>query len=129
MMRTRAVRAVGGYRPEYDTAEDLDLFLRLAERWRLANLPDVILRYRLHPGSIGHRKYDQQRRTIDAAVRDAHRRRGPPEPAPRDADRAGEVAQMSPYRKWAWWALRAGYVATARKHAARCLVDSPFSFN
>src|ERR1019366_7969474 len=31
MMRTAAVRQVGGYREPYNTLEDLDLFLRLAE--------------------------------------------------------------------------------------------------
>lgn len=50
MMRRSAVVAVGGYRPQMEPAEDYDLWLRLAERADLANLPDVLLEYRVHSG-------------------------------------------------------------------------------
>ncbi|HVE16061.1 MAG TPA: glycosyltransferase, partial [Chthoniobacterales bacterium] len=40
MMRRHALESVGGYRPEFEPAEDLDLWLRLAEIGRLANLAD-----------------------------------------------------------------------------------------
>jgi len=50
MLRRSAVRAVGGYRPQMEPAEDYDLWLRLAERHDLANLPDVLLEYRVHSG-------------------------------------------------------------------------------
>ena len=46
MMRLSAIKQIGGYRDEFNTLEDLDLFLRLAEVGKLANLPDVLLRYR-----------------------------------------------------------------------------------
>jgi hypothetical protein len=52
MMRRMAVLAVGSYRVEMMPAEDLDLWLRMSERGRLANLPDVITRYRLHESSV-----------------------------------------------------------------------------
>ena len=39
MMRSEALHAVGGYRQECLWAEDFDLFLRMAEIGRLANLP------------------------------------------------------------------------------------------
>ena len=52
MMRRKAVLAVGGYQVELMPAEDLDLWLRMGERGRLANLPDVITRYRLHDSSV-----------------------------------------------------------------------------
>ena len=48
MMRREAVAKVGGYREEYKWLEDHDLFLRLAEIGKLANLPDMLLKYRLH---------------------------------------------------------------------------------
>lgn len=38
---------IRGYHEKYQHAEDLDLFLRLAEIGELANLPDVLLQYRL----------------------------------------------------------------------------------
>ena len=48
MMRRAAVLAAGGYREAYLHAEDYDLWLRMAERYRIANLPDRLLRYRQH---------------------------------------------------------------------------------
>ena len=39
MLRREAVAKVGGYRKEFQWVEDLDLFLRLGEAGRLANLP------------------------------------------------------------------------------------------
>ena len=51
MLRAAALEAVGGYRPAYLAAEDYDLWLRLAERYELANLPDPLLYYRVYPGS------------------------------------------------------------------------------
>ena len=47
MMRRAALEDVGGYRRAYQRAEDYDLWLRLAERGRLANLPEALLEYRL----------------------------------------------------------------------------------
>ena len=47
VMRRAAVRAVGGYRRAYVRAEDYDLWLRLAERGKLANLEEPLLRYRI----------------------------------------------------------------------------------
>jgi glycosyltransferase involved in cell wall biosynthesis len=42
-MRTDAVRRVGGYRAQFNDSEDLDLFLRLGEVGRLANLPEPLV--------------------------------------------------------------------------------------
>lgn len=50
MFRRAAVIAAGGYRPRIEPAEDYDLWLRLAERHDLANLPQVLLHYRVHGG-------------------------------------------------------------------------------
>ncbi len=50
MFRRAAVIAAGGYRPQIEPAEDYDLWLRLADRYGLANLPNVLLHYRVHGG-------------------------------------------------------------------------------
>ena len=52
MLRIDAVRAVGNYRADYHSAEDLDLFLRLMERYDCANLPELGLYYELNEGGI-----------------------------------------------------------------------------
>jgi hypothetical protein len=52
LLRTSALHAVGGYRPASANAEDYDLWLRLAEHYQLANLPDPVLRYRVHRAQV-----------------------------------------------------------------------------
>ena len=48
MMRTSAVRAVGGYRPAFRYAEDYELWIRLTEHGRVRNLPMTLMRLRRH---------------------------------------------------------------------------------
>jgi glycosyltransferase involved in cell wall biosynthesis len=52
MFRRTAVLGVGGYRAVFRKAQDYDLLLRLAERYRLASLPDQLCRLRLSAGSV-----------------------------------------------------------------------------
>ena len=52
VMETDAVHRVGGYRKAFPPAEDYDLWLRLAERREIANLPDVLVRYRVHQHQV-----------------------------------------------------------------------------
>ena len=51
MMRRAAVEAVGGYRYVFH-AEDTDLYWRLQETGQLANMPDLLGRYRIHGQSV-----------------------------------------------------------------------------
>ena len=127
MFRARALAKIAPYREEYFTAEDLDLFLRLAEVGRIANLAKPLLKYREHGGKIGHVRAAQQADTICRALAAAHLRRGliPPEKIFDAAPHSLNLVEKR--RSWAWWALNAGYVGTARKHAAACLIRSPWS--
>jgi glycosyltransferase involved in cell wall biosynthesis len=60
MLRVDAVREVGNYRVAYRAAEDLDLFLRLMERYDCANLPELGLYYELNEGGISATKRRRQ---------------------------------------------------------------------
>jgi glycosyltransferase involved in cell wall biosynthesis len=131
MIRTGAIRAVGGYRGAYWPGEDVDLWLRLAEIGRLANLPETLLKYRQHLESTGYTRQAIQQNRWQAAAFDAHRRRGLPlppecEPSPKTDYTTDPQAYM---RKWAWWALGAGNLRTARKYALRLLRGSPLSWH
>jgi len=55
LMRHDAVRAVGGYRHAYKHCEDYDLWLRLSEQVRMANLPDRLLLYRQSETQVSNR--------------------------------------------------------------------------
>jgi glycosyltransferase involved in cell wall biosynthesis len=81
MMRREAFLAAGGYRPGLNVAEDYDLWLRMAEITEIANLPERLVRYRVHTDSTTARRPRRQVVGIAcvAAAREA-RRRGQPEP-------------------------------------------------
>jgi glycosyltransferase involved in cell wall biosynthesis len=59
VMRAKAFIDVGRYRSAFEGAEDYDLWLRMAERFELANLPDAVLAYRIHPGQVSARRLEQ----------------------------------------------------------------------
>ena len=52
MMRSGPAKELGGYRAPMKAAEDFDLWLRIAEMSGLANLSEVLLRYRVHPKQL-----------------------------------------------------------------------------
>jgi len=134
MMRTDVVRRVGCYRQEYLWAEDIDLFLRLAEVGRLANLAEPCLKYRWHPESVCHTRWHdvivprQQRAIAEACVR-----RGIPAPS-HAIPAAGQALPSAPADtaftkavEWSFTALGAGNARTARKHARFALHSRPLS--
>ena len=126
MIRRRALESVGGYR-DMAPAQDFDLFLRLAEIGKLANLPDMLLKYRMHSKSLGNSKRLKQQREAKAAVMEAHIRRGLAPPANLILGNEHQASVSELHCKWAWWALGAGNVATARKHAFLALKKKPIS--
>jgi glycosyltransferase involved in cell wall biosynthesis len=75
MSRTAIVRRIGGYR-ELCPAEDVDLFLRLAEQGELANLPEVLLDYRVHFEGISQKGRARGELNSCIAAAAAHGRRG-----------------------------------------------------
>ncbi len=63
VMRRSAIEIVGGYPLDARAAEDYALFWSLAERFQVANLTDVLIRYELDPGGISLSKRKQQLRS------------------------------------------------------------------
>lgn len=127
LLHREAVLSVGGYRQEMNTAEDIDLFLRLAEIGRVENLPDCLLHYRLHPNSIGHARRSEQVEKSRSAVEQAHARRHLPY-APASAVSAhDEGGAEESHRRWSWWAIQAGNISTARHHAWQALKINPYT--
>jgi glycosyltransferase involved in cell wall biosynthesis len=127
MMRKKVLQSVGGYRTQFQWAEDMDLFLRMAEVGQLANLPDVLLQYRQHPDSVNRSRQQEQILVINAVVKEAHNRRG------LKMDSAWTYTPMPVLPKhkqlldWAWKALKEGKVPTARKYALAVWKTSPMN--
>jgi hypothetical protein len=67
VMRTQAFLLVGGYRKVVVHAEDYDLWLRISDRFRLANLDTVVYKYRRHSQQASVRKLRQQKLSALAA--------------------------------------------------------------
>lgn len=125
MMRRHALEAVGGYRREYEWAEDLDLFLRLAEVGKLANLTDVGLRYRQHLASVNRTRLEAQLERTRGAVLDTYRRRGI---SPLEDFKLRPRMQLDEYDQTRAWCQRAiffGNVRVARHHALAALRMKP----
>jgi glycosyltransferase involved in cell wall biosynthesis len=125
MLRRDALLAAGSYRPEYEPAEDLDLFLRLAERGRLANLPEILLEYRQHVRKTSHQRAAEQRRMVARILAEARARRGLAVAASGEAPDAEIPSAADYWCEWVRQAVIGGNLATARKYAFAVLRQEP----
>ena len=92
MFRREALLSVGAYRPPFELAEDYDLLLRLSELGPLANLPDALVDYRIHPDQLSSRR--KLLLELSAAVASylaLRRRAGVPEQLLRNVDMRGQA--------------------------------------
>lgn len=132
MMRLAAIRLVGGYDSEYDLAEDLDLWLRLGEVGEMANLADVLLKYRLHDKSIsenaGEKIRDAMRKTCEKAWR---RRNIPGVFTGKALWRPGSdrISRHTFMLKYGWWAWSSRQRKTAAYYGCQAIKLKPFSIH
>lgn len=114
MMRRSALLQVGGYNETMIASSDLDLWLRLGELGKLANLSDTVLRYRLHRQSITQAKQDQQAKDALDACQRAWERRGIAGQFIRQP--ADHLNQLEFWLKYGWQ----GFCHQQRDVARRC---------
>lgn len=143
MMRTAAVRAVGGFRHPFDIGEDFDLLVRLIEIGKISNVPHVVLKYRQHLQSVSssQRLGTQWSAYCDLILSLARERRE----TGKDRLQRGEFVAVDrriidpaepetpwvTHARWARTALANGFRRTAFKHAlaaVRCRPMSPASW-
>lgn len=114
LLRREAFVAVGGYRAAFAPSEDYDLWLRMSERFRCGNLPQVVVKYRIHPQqvSVGKRQL-QTLCAVAARASVAFRRSGNPDPLDSEkiitpellarlgvSDAELQLSLFSDYRNW-----------------------------
>jgi glycosyltransferase involved in cell wall biosynthesis len=132
MMRTQCAREVGGFREPFVIGEDLDLFIRMSEKGRMANLPDVLVKYRQHPQSITAVFRSRWRAYLNLILELAEERRE----GGLDRLQRGEAVQVdvsmveseSPattHARWARRAMQSGNRAAAWKHALAAIRAEP----
>ncbi len=79
MIRKSAFEQVGGYDTRFQTSQDKLLWLRLLQVGPLENLPDCLLRYRVHGQSISQARSAQQAADLQQIVAEARRKHGLPD--------------------------------------------------
>jgi glycosyltransferase involved in cell wall biosynthesis len=122
MIRRAALQRVGGYRTEYEWIEDKDLWLRLAEIGRLANLREPLLQYRIHETSLSCQRENDTLRLWETLLNETyHRRRLMATPPKRIVRRSKTGARAT----WIRTAARSGNYRNAAKHARRLVHECP----
>lgn len=135
LIRREAFACVGGYRAAFAPAEDYDLWLRIAERFEVANLPQIVLKYRIHPGQVSVARCQSQALCAAGARAAAiSRRSGNPDPLASVKDITHETLHSLGLTENAQQtALARGYLAATRSmcrvrhysQAAKLLADLP----
>ena len=134
MMPTEAVKAVGGYTQEYMN-DDIDLFLKLTKSGKFANLPEPLLRHRVHLSSVCHTRDESEvdrikkRIYFDAIANlslsqeflEANQITPPTSSLASDYYSAYEV-----YRRWCLLARRSGFYRSSLKYCYKTFVNQPF---
>lgn len=122
LIRSQDMKAIGGYRDQYQWVEDHDLWLRLARRGRLVNLPTVVLCYRQHANSVCWQRSQIQRARMNELLKEAYQGRGQCVPEELQLQASLGRAPAGP-GKWARVAARGGHPRTAWKHLKRMWHD------
>ncbi|BAM05328.1 putative glycosyltransferase [Phycisphaera mikurensis NBRC 102666] len=125
--RETAMR-LGGYDPAFASAEDLHLWLRMAEVGRLANQPEVLQRYRYFSESMsGSRREEQFENTKRAALEACARRGISPVSVPREHWRPAQDrnSRYEALLQMGWWASTSGERRTGFSYACACLKQRP----
>lgn len=70
MMRRRLVESIGGYdeSESYRAVEDYELWLRASRRYRIANVPQYLLKYREHSGQVTRELGQVQKNNLKALI-------------------------------------------------------------
>nr|WP_320165791.1 glycosyltransferase family A protein [uncultured Methylophaga sp.] len=75
MVKTSALRAIGGCRTFFETAEDIDLQLRLSQQGAIFFIADNFYQYRLHHFSITHNQLNSRRIFFEDYAKQCHLQR------------------------------------------------------
>jgi len=129
MIRKSVAITAGGYDPSYELGEDTDLFLRVALKGKLMNLPEVFLYYREHPDAITNivnknliphciqrvnKAWDDRGLTLD-------------ENFEHWLENLPERTVQQKLLLWGWNSLRKGRVDISRRYAKKLIFSHPLS--
>ena len=129
MMRRSAMTVAGEYDPAVETAEDLDMWLRLGEIGQLACVPDVLLQYRQHGGSVSETKQQAQGERVRIGVEKAIHRRGLERQfvAPAPWRPSGKAEAYRFLCQYGWWARKHAQRKTALIYGLKAIFKRPLT--
>ncbi len=127
MMSRLALEKVNGYNPEFVLAQDLDLFLRLAEIGVLANIPQVLLKYRQHFNRMTDVKRDIQLKTAFEIVTRARVARGLGKLPENSFEKPRLISPRERREQWIKTAITHNYYLTSYKHLFILVMQNPHS--
>ena len=129
MVRRQTMIDCGGYNVDACPAEDLDMWLRVGEVGKVANVPEFILQYRQHNKSVSSTKHDIQVRNSKAACERAWKRRGIEGKVSADIHSRPSEDRSSRFDyqiRYGWWAFNSAQRSTAMLYAWRAIVLQPW---
>ena len=123
LVKKSALCTVDGYRDNLETAEDRDLYLRLALIGKLGNINQPLIEYRRHCKTISHTKRKRQLDCILLCVNQARYQRGLE--AQERKNQSKVVDEVNFYFSWANRALESGFRKTALKLSIQLIMLDP----
>ncbi len=129
MFRANVIKALNGYRKEFEAAEDYDLWLRLGEIGKLANINKPLIKYRYLGSSISAANQSKQRESTKRACLEAWERRGITGQFRENSEwRASQdrASKLSFILKFGWWAYNYKNRHAAIKYAKRAIALVPW---
>lgn len=130
MYRKQAVQQAGLYRKEFYPAEDLDLWLRLGELGKFANLEIAVIKYRFLSNSISGRLTKQQCQAAKLGCEEASKRRGILSVFEATGDwrpDGSKISQLKLILKFGWWAFNYKNQKTAMLYGFKAINLLPFN--
>lgn len=129
MFRRATAIAVGGYDETMPVCEDLDLWMRMGEVGKLANLKQPLVQYRLHARSISERNPNLETEYSRIACERAWQRRGIEGRFEATGEWRPGADPASRHRfmlQYGWWAFNSCQRGTAMLYGGRAIATKPF---
>ncbi len=136
MISKRAAMVIGGFRENLPIGEDTDFGLRMREFGKMSYIDCPLLDYRQHFGSICNSLRLAENSYVELIKNLSEKRRLEKvdvlkceynfnQAIPAEAHKPEPAWQT--HSRWAWWALGAGNIKTARKHSFIAVVKNPLN--
>ncbi len=125
MMRRDILMKVGGYREKAQFIEDLDLYNRLSRVGKMANLNEVLFKYRIHFKSVNATRFMVRQKTYFWVMKEAYSARGMAfNENIKDLIYKEPQSRSKNHRDWAITSFEFGSRLVPLKHAlSACFID------